>query len=812
MALTSTFMLLLLAEVSHFTKSYEFDAIYCIVSMKNDSQQCDSTVQCKTAKKCDTLDYFTQNASRYLQPHSHFLFLPGYHEHRRKVIVNGTTDMKFSGLTADSRQSVIDCTVKNVGFLFHNFTRIVFENLTITNCGQIFVPHYSENPGEKITRSAALAFDIGATLTLNNLNVTNPQNQGFSINQVEGPILILSSTFQYALSRDQNNTYNVAGNSIFSANCNYSPKPMALIHRSRFIKNSNAAINWSLTSQDSHDQYTRECLTYASGLFIVLKCTDFAVTLDEVIFDGNEACQGGNLAIIFFNISKPFTKSLIINNSIFQNGRARSGGGLLVSFVEAVKVDHQGNCSDAGGTKPRDILKITNTHFLKNTVSTCGAGVLLRLKNALTSCISSSRISLNNCTFQGNIQTGYGGVALHSENFRSFQYKKQLLPQFDLSITNSRFFENHVAYYDGSGSGVILVKDNYHVKISDIEIYNNIKCSGLLAIGSNFIFTGETSIHNNSASSGGGILLCSDAIMFLQPYAKLTITNNHAFHTGGGICVEERCMISPPVCFFQLDLNATINFALISTINITIVNNSADHAGGQLFGGSIDYCYLIDSPYHNQTTNESLPVYHEIFHISPNTSAMVSSPERQVCKCDAYGSGNYSKNCTRDYVLPSVYPGETFHIVGVLVGQLNGTLPGTVKATLVNPDSHYHLAETDTVQDINSSNCTTLNYTIMTHKAYTSNVTLKLEAKFVGDKSFADRLKIFQPLLVTVSFKKCPVGFSLSTQSGKCECLSALQPIVSCDIQKNSLSLTKDNWIGYDRNIEENSVFIWIQL
>jgi hypothetical protein len=790
-------ILLILSEGSYSNcrLSHENDIIvYCVTTAQ---QQCNATL-CEIAAECKTWDFFIRHSSMYFKSSTTFLFQSGYHDHNSQVIVNNMINMKFIGVP-NSKMSIINCTQENVGFLFHNFTGVVFENLTIINCGQVFMPHYPENSDIKRNRSAALAFDTGTDLTLKSINVTHSKRQGFCINQVQGNISILSSIFQHAVSRDQNNMYNVAGNSMFSANCySNSPKPMALIRRSRFIKNSNTDL--SFTSKDSHDQHTRKCLTFASGLLIVLKCTNFAVTFDEVIFDGNEGCKGGNLAIVFFNTSKPFTKSLTINNSVFQNGRASAGGGILVSFVEAVKVDRQGNCSD-GGTKPRDILKITNTSFLKNMVCTCGAGILLRLKNSLTSCVSSSRISLDNCTFQGNIQTGYGGVAIQSENYRSFQYKKQLLPQFDLSITNSRFFENHVAYYDGSGSGVILVKDSYHVKISDVEIYNNINCSGLLAIGSNFIFTGETNIHNNSASSGGGILLCSDAIMFLQPYAQLIITNNSAVHTGGGICVEERCMISPPVCFFQLDLNATINFALISTINITIANNRADHAGGQLFGGSVDYCYLIDSPYHNRSTNQSLPVYNEIFHITPNSSSMITSPERQVCICD--GSGNYSINCTRTYVLPSVYPGKTFQIVGVLVGQLNGTLPGTVKATLVNPDSHdYHLAETDIVQDINSSHCSSLNYTIMTHKACTSNVTLKLEAKFVGDKSFADRLRIFEPLLVTVSFKRCPIGFSLSTQSGKCECLSALKSIVSCDIQDNSLSLNKDNWIGYDKTLK----------
>ena len=773
---TTFIVLLVLSEVSCFSSR---ENVYCVKSLTD--EQCNVT-QCQNVAGCDTLENFTQNSSQYFQSHTHFLFLPGYHNHSNRVIVNDTVNMTFNGLN-DS--VVINCTKANVGFVFHNFEGVVFENLAITNCGQTFTPHYSENSDKKITRSAALAFDIGTDLTLNNVRVSNSQTQGFYINQVQGEINILSSTFQHAISEREGERNMIGGNSIFSADCS-SLGSKALINRSHFINNSNV-INSTLN--DHHD-----CSRFASGLVIVLKCTNFVVILDEVTFDGNKACEGGNLALIFFNTSKPFTKSLAIRNSVFRNGHAIiSGGGLLVSFVEAVRVAPQANCS--GIEKPlRDILKITNTSFINNTANVFGAGISLRLKNSLTSCIESSRISVDSCTFQGNIQSGYGGVAIHSVNYISFQYKKQLLPQFDLTIINSVFHKNVATNYNGSGSGVISVKDNYYVNISDVEIYSNTNCSGLLAIGSNLIFEGKINIHHNHASSGGGILLCSDAIMFFQPYAQLIITNNHVFHTGGGICVEERCLISLPICFFQLDLTATVNTALISTINVTLADNTAGYAGHQLFGGSVDYCYLIDSPYHNQTTNSSLPVYRNIFHTSPDTPSMVSSPERQVCRCN--GS---NKDCSRSHVLLPVYPGEKFQIQAVLVGQLNGSLPGTVIAKLI--DNHgQRLDQSDTVQNINSSNCTVLNYTITT-PTISNNVTLKLEAKLVGDMSFADRLKLFEPLLLTIPFKKCPVGFSLNSQTGKCECLSKLLQVVRCEIQNNSLLFIKDNyWIGYNHN------------
>ena len=781
MMLTDFIIILLIALAK--VHCYESNT-YCVKS--EDSQPCDH-VQCKSAVYCATLDVFTQpnNSSRYFKSFTRFVFLPGCHNHSDTLIVSNMRNMTFTGVIHSS-PVVVSCTKKDVGFQFHNFIGVTFEHLMIVNCGQPFTPHYPEKNSLPKTTRAALIFDIGSYITLNNITISKSPTQGFYINRVEGLINITSSTFQHAVNESSGESDIIAGNSIFSANCS-KPGPKAFIKDSLFFNNSNFA------------ESDPKCSRFAAGLAIVLKCTNFAVTLDTVTFDSNKGCAGGNLALVFFNTTEPFTKSLVIINSVFQNGYALTGAGIFVSFVEAAAQAitlPNANCTHSVISNSKDVLKVTNTRFIDNRAKQFGAGVHLRFKNSLTSCVDSSRMSFINCTFQGNTQISYGGVAIHSVNYASFQYIQQLFPQFNLSILDSKFHENTVANnYHGSGSGVISVKDNYCVHISGVEIFDNTKCSGLLAIGSNFVFSGETYIHDNNASSGGGVLLCSNAVMFFQPHAHLIITDNHAVHTGGGICVEEQCMISLPVCFFQLDLNTTLNLSLIDTIHITIADNSAEHAGDQLFGGSVDYCYLIDSPYHDRKTNQSLPVYNKIFHTSPNSTSMVSSPERQVCICDK--SNNNSIDCTRSYVLPSVYPGKTFHFQGVLVGQLKGTLPGTVMAKLVNADGQ-RLDPSDTVQDVNSSSCTLLNYTIMTFKEDATNVTLKLETKIVGDMSFTDRLMIFEPLLVNISFKNCPVGFSLSTQSGKCECLSALQPIASCDIQNISLSL-KDNWIGYDQ-------------
>ena len=314
MMLTNFVIILLIALAK--VHCYESNT-YCVKS--EDSQPCD---QCKSAVYCATLDIFTQpnNSSRYFKSFTHFVFLPGYHNHGDTLIVSNVTNMTFTGVIHSS-PVIVSCMKKDVGFQFYNFTGVTFEHLMITNCGQSFIPHYPEKNSLPKTTRAALIFDIGSDITLNNITISNSPTQGFYINRVEGLINIISSTFQHAVNESSGESDIIAGNSIFSANCS-KPGPTASIKDSLFFNNSNFA--------------DPKCSRFAAGLVIVLKCTNFAVTLDTVTFRRNKGCEGGNLALIFFNTTEPFTKSLVIINSVFQNGYALMGAGIFVSDRKSV--------------------------------------------------------------------------------------------------------------------------------------------------------------------------------------------------------------------------------------------------------------------------------------------------------------------------------------------------------------------------------------------------------------------------------------------------------------------------------------------
>ena len=116
-------------------------------------------------------------------------------------------------------------------------------------------------------------------------------------------------------------------------------------------------------------------------------------------------------------------------------------------------------------------------------------------------------------------------------------------------------------------------------------------------------------------------------------------------------------------CFFQLP-----GQKLSSGLDVQLVfkNNSAGDAGRVVYGGAIDNCKLSGL--------NSAKVFDMIVHYeADNITSSVSSDPFQICLCE----NNYP-NCSKSNKTLSVYPGETFQISVVTIGQRNGIVPAAV--------------------------------------------------------------------------------------------------------------------------------------
>ena len=145
-----------------------------------------------------------------------------------------------------------------------------------------------------------------------------------------------------------------------------------------------------------------------------------------------------------------------------------------------------------------------------------------------------------------------------------------------------------------------------------------------------------------------------------------------------------------------------------------------------LYGGAIDYCRLtgLDS-------YSSGEVFDKIVHIEDeDTTSSISSYPFQICPCE-----NDIPNCNKSVITRFIYPGETFTVSVVAVGQRNGTVPARVIVHVSHMHNNGDLYANVTAQLPNGSQhiqqtrntCTELNYTVLSLSNYT-NKNLELYA------------------------------------------------------------------------------------
>ena len=274
--------------------------------------------------------------------------------------------------------------------------------------------------------------------------------------------------------------------------------------------------------------------------------------------------------------------------------------------------------------------------------------------------------------FTGNCAASYGGVIL-AEAVTS------------LSFTGTSNFSHNSA---GMLGGAICLFNKTMLSFNETSSFdNNVAMKGgaiytylnsTLAFNGSASFTnnGNTSKFNSEGNSLGGGIYVDDSTLPILTNTTVYWENNCAT-LGGAIYVFDvnpltyctHTCIAIKECFFQLN-NQTVSNGI--DVQLVFKNNIAD-AGSVLYGGAIDHCKL-----NGFDTNSSGEVFDMIIHNeSNNTSSEIFSDPFHVCPCENNQSD--CENLTDRYL---VYPGETFAVSVVAVGQRYGTVPATIRSTI----------------------------------------------------------------------------------------------------------------------------------
>ena len=140
---------------------------------------------------------------------------------------------------------------------------------------------------------------------------------------------------------------------------------------------------------------------------------------------------------------------------------------------------------------------------------------------------------------------------------------------------------------------------------------------------------------------------------------------------------SSQCFLEEVLCVYQLSRAIQSKSSLLSSVRVTFHNNTAEIAGHDLFGGQINKCYILSDKFRHR----SLYVFHRVFVFKKRLSYISSTP-RGVCFCFP----EKLLNVCSDHHL-NVYPGQNFSVEVILVGQVDGPVPGNI-VTETEPSVH----------------------------------------------------------------------------------------------------------------------------
>ena len=757
--------------------------------------------ECKlqSASECNTLAYFMNYSSNYFKPNETYLFQAGTHTPLDNSTVNVTdvSNLTLCGPTLTNESALINCSGASVAFIFEKSTNIIIKDLTFYFCAP--AQHFGSD-SVYYHGYPVLRFINNTDIYLSRLSLSTSVDEAFYIQDTVGELHL--SKLQVTNSSTAGKEIESAGNVIVYRTCSDQVSQL-LLEDSIFSNNSNLA-QTDLSKCPTPD-FSKGGVPRGGGLSIRIECDNVNVSIRNLIMIGNAGGDGGNLELVFEGANSLAPVEIV--NSHFESGYGVEGGGMRIIilpntlFTTNVTTKFNVSLGVQSSTQSIVFLRVINTIFIENEAVYAGAGVYIKQAQALGIQTKLEIVFLNS-TFINNAvcKTGFGGIAFHSINYRTTGYYHHESPQFQIVLENCNFYGNFAHdsnQRSGSGTGVIFTKLNEYFELHNCIVHDN-NSTGLLAISSNIVASGDISITDNRrGSSGGGMLLCQNAVIYFNAGVTVTITNNRAEHAGGGICVETECLQSKPPCFFQLGYKVLVNRSLIDTIIVNVFDNSANNfAGDNLFGGSIDYCYMIDNPKHK--ANHSREMFRKLFNITNNTvnpQSITSSP-LTVCLChkDEMLCGHkLPHNLTHRHV----FRGETFKVNVVLVGQQNGLVPGTVHAWLkdIRLDKFNKFSAGQKLQKIGTKKrCSTLEYAITATSKH-HEVILQLGAEPSGDVSGYELLQQYKRLEIKVVLKKCPIGFVLV--NGSCVCNRLLSHRnIKCTIRDQTISDVLPGWIG----------------
>ena len=461
--------------------------------------------------------------------------------------------------------------------------------------------------------------------------------------------------------------------------------------------------------------------------------------------------------------------------------------------------------------------------------------------------IQPHKTSIVNATVMHNAYSGItmtGAINIHIINTSTHVIKNSKVPIlgyisissssqtriFNSSFTGIGAAPNAANNADTTSHPAVIVLYDSALYVSGCNFSGN-SVSAVKAYASNITTAGDLIFSNNTATAGTAFILVQNSFLRLGKRSHVQFRNNHAINTGGVFYITNNVYYrnQPPdlLSMYYDEINHPLLKSTCfinvmgkrSRVRLTFINNSAGKGGDVVYGGHV--ALGLDDG------RNCLDSFKSISNISQNGLSQISSDPSRVCLCNETGQ----PDCLTlvDPTPHSIYPGQSFNISAVVVGQQFGAVAGSVFAQFLHRSTAEKSPQLDTwqaTQDVIQEKCNTLNFTIFS-KNETSDSLLVLTAtkeeitQFLINADFTEEeekiIKHFyskfsgrdpilyanNPVYINVSILPCPPGFMITTEPPfKCGCNRLLQSFngIRCHIQDQTISRSGLVWVGTLKN------------
>ena len=741
-------------------------ALFCVLLSftKGDIGYVDTNnSSCHYASSCGTVDYYASKSPLLVGNYT-LIFAPGMHYLKKNLVFLDSAYVILEAEEGALQQiPVIVCARRDIALILSNIQVLKLKSLMFKGCGGIL---------NSYSLRSALRFDSVMNLTLLDVHVHNSYGYGVFARNIGGKSSIENSTF---FSNTGSTMYDGGNAYVEFANCSQEFSAFLVLKSSIFSNGSYTGYDYKIRNN-----------TLATGITIILSCSNTNIQMDNITLSMNHnylnSGIGGNMFIHYFNTTNSISNHVWINNSRFYGGIAELGAGLAITFYTKPRENET--------TSSNNRLAITNSKLWNNSGLT-GCGLYVEFVAPI---VRSSRqmgsVTVMNTSFINN-----------TANLKFFSYTRNIgvaifilsgYVRDDLSIADpfsiylenitvkrsKTILDNKQAISIELSAAILCDKFLGNLILSNSRIENS-EVTAISLLKSKLSLSGTILICNNTGIKGGGLVLCGSSYIELNYSTRVRFIGNSAAILGGAIYSETQCRDSHPTCFYQYVLK--INCSWPNCYNSTVVmeNNTAGIAGMDIYGGNVANCYFHRIGLSHLINADA---FYRIFEVKKNVNghfSTISSDPIKVCVCDSPKYYNCSKT---EYMYPTkVYPGQEITVSVVLVGQLDGTVPGSV---LINQRIPYSI--------IHTNNCTQVPIKVTkVNQIYELQV---MNTEIPKGKSLM-LLQNNNLLKVKVNISRCPIGFVL--KKGVCSCDQNNTFISQCNITNFTITREYGSWIGY---------------